>query len=98
GYNNYWFDRGAGVVDDGRTSLLVDPSNGRLPEVPAGVSRQATEDGVSQRPIRFRVGGVGSDGPEDRGLAERCLLGFNTGPPVVPGGYNQNLQIFQTAD
>ena len=98
GYNNYWFDRGAGGVDDGRTSLLVDPSNGRLPEVPAGVSRQATEDGVSQRPIRFRVGGVGSDGPEDRGLAERCLLGFNTGPPVVPGGYNQNLQIFQTAD
>ena len=30
--------------------------------------------------------------------AERCLLGFNTGPPIVPGGYNQNIQIFQTAD
>ena len=32
------------------------------------------------------------------GLAERCLLGFNSGPPVVPAGYNQNLQIFQTPD
>ena len=38
------------------------------------------------------------DGPEDRGLAERCLLGFNSGPPIVPGGYNQNVQFFQTPD
>ena len=97
-YNNYWFDRGAGVVDGGRTSLIVDPPTGRVPDSRPGVSRQATEDGESQRPIRFRVGGSGSDGPEDRGLAERCLLGFNTGPPIVPGGYNQNIQIFQTAD
>ena len=46
--------------------------------------------------MRFRVGGIGTHGPEDRGLAERCLLGFNTGPPIVPGGYNQNMQLFQT--
>ncbi|MEO2198570.1 MAG: hypothetical protein ABGY72_21140, partial [bacterium] len=98
GYNNYWFDRGAGVVDGGRTALIVDPPDGRVPDSLPDVTRQATEDGVSQRPVRFRVGGIASDGPEDRGLAERCLLGFNTGPPVVPGGYNQNLQIFQTAD
>ena len=39
--------------------------------------------------------GIGTDGPEDRGLAERCLLGFNTGPPILPGAYNQNLQLFQ---
>ncbi len=99
GYNNYWFDRGAGVVGDGLTSLIVDLPTGRVPDSSPGVSRQATEDGESQRPIRFRVGGSGSAGPEDRGLAERCLLGFNTGPPIVPGGYNQNIQqIFQTAD
>jgi hypothetical protein len=98
GYNNYWFDRGAGVVDGGRTALIVDPPDGRVPAAVANATRQATEDGVSQRPVRFRVGGIASDGPEDRGLAERCLLGFNTGPPVVPAGYNQNLQIFQTAD
>ena len=44
------------------------------------------------------MGGIGTHGPEDRGLAERCLLGFNTGPPIVPGGYNQNMQLFQTPD
>ena len=37
-------------------------------------------------------------GPEDRGSFERCLLGFNAGPPMRPGGYNNNVQIFQTQD
>ena len=97
GYNNFWFDRGAGVVDDRRTSLIVDPPDGRVPETRRGVARQG--DGAEPAwPVRIRVGGIGSDGPEDRGVAERCLLGFNTGPPIVPGGYNQNIQIFQTSD
>ena len=39
-----------------------------------------------------------ADGPEDRGVGDRCLMGFNAGPPMLPGGYNQNVQIFQTAD
>ena len=101
GYNNFWFDRGAGVVDDHRTSLIVDPPNGRIPEPQPDARQQATtnDDTASpDRPVRFRVGGVGTHGPEDRGLAERCLLGFNTGPPIVPGGYNQNMQLFQTSE
>ncbi len=97
-YNNFWFDRGAGVVDDRRTSLIVDPPDGRVPEAQPAADRQGPGPGTATRPVRFRVGGIGSDGPEDRGIAERCLLGFNTGPPIVPGGYNQNIQIFQTAD
>lgn len=100
GYNNFWFDRGAGVVDDRRTSLIVDPPDGRLPALVAGASREGGEadaDASPTRPVRFRVDGIGLDGPEDRGLAERCLLGFNTGPPITPGGYNQNLQLFQAA-
>ena len=99
GYNNFWFDRGAGVVDDRRTSLIVDPPDGRLPALVTGTSREggsADADTTPSRPVRFRVDGIGLDGPEDRGLAERCLLGFNSGPPITPGGYNQNLQIFQT--
>ena len=100
-YNDFWFDRGAGVVDDRRTSLIVDPADGRVPALQPGVPEQGgaanAEDVASARPVRFRVGGIGTDGPEDRGLAERCLLGFNTGPPIVPAGYNQNLQIFQSA-
>ena len=51
------------------------------------------------RPVRFRAGGVGYDGPEDRGLAERCILGFNTGPPMLPSGfYNDYMQLFQGPD
>ena len=100
-YNNFWFDRGAGVVDDRRTALIVDPPDGRVPTAQPGAPRQGgpeTEGVTPERPVRFRVGGIGMDGPEDRGLAERCLLGFNSGPPIVPAGYNQNIQLFQTPD
>ena len=48
--------------------------------------------------MRYRIGGVSADGPEDRGLAARCLLGYNVGPPLSPGGYNNNLQLVQSAD
>ena len=48
--------------------------------------------------MRFVVGGIGKDGPEDRGLSERCIVGFNSGPPFVPSLYNNNVQIFQNTD
>ena len=88
-YNDFWNDRGARVVDDRRTSLIVDPPDGRMPPPRPGARRQlAVADGDHEaprdRPVRFLVGGIGLNGPEDRGLAERCLLGFNTGPPIVP--------------
>ena len=38
------------------------------------------------------------DGPEDRGLSSRCLVGFNSGPPFIPSLYNNNVQIFQNKD
>ncbi len=44
----------------------------------------------------MRTDGIGDDDPEDRGLSERCLIGFSTGPPFQPGGYNNNVQIVQT--
>ena len=105
-YNDFWNDRGARVVDDRRTSLIVDPPDGRLPSPRPGARQQRAAVGGgaarSDRPVRFLVGGIGMSGPEDRGLAERCLLGFNTGPPIVPvaprGRYNQNVQLFQTPD
>ena len=43
-------------------------------------------------------GGISKDGPEDRGLSERCLIGFNSGPPFTGGGYNANVQIFHNKD
>ena len=101
GYNNFWFDRGAGVVDGNRTSLIVSPDNGRVPPLQPGVEMVTLslgEDIPGTRPVRVRAAGIGADHWEDRGLAERCLLGFNSGPPIVPAGYNQNFQIFQTPD
>ena len=100
-YNAFWVDQGAGVVEGQRTSLIVDPPDGRLPALQRGVEMQQlslAEDLGGTLPVRVRAAGIGTDSHEDRGLAERCLLGFNTGPPIVPVGYNQNIQIFQTAD
>ena len=101
GYNQFWLDQGTNVIEGRRTSLLVDPPNGRLPAMVAGAVRQVGsygEDLPGERPIRYRGGGIRPESHEDRGLAERCLLGFNSGPPVIPGGYNQNIQVFQTSD
>ena len=90
-----------GLVDDRRTSLIVDPPDGKLPPLVAGAVHQIgslSEDVPGPGPVRYRAGGSGVDAPEDRGIAERCLLGFANGPPLTPGGYNQNVQLFQTPD
>jgi hypothetical protein len=98
-YNSFWVDQGAKVVEDQRTSLIVDPPDGRLPPLQPGVQIQTsprTPQAANVHPVRLRTQGIGADSYEDRGLAERCLLGFNSGPPIVPAGYNQNIQIVQT--
>ena len=89
-YNDFWWDRGTVVVETRRTSLVVDPPDGRLPALTdAGEARAAERVRVNQRP---------TEGPEDRPLGERCITGFNSGPPMLPAAYNMNVQIFQTAD
>lgn len=99
GYNLFWIEH-KGQGENRRTSLITYPDNGRLPGVHAGVERIGGglgPDVNGTHPVRFVVGGIGKDGPEDRGLSERCLVGFNSGPPFMPSMYNNNLQIFQTA-
>ena len=85
---------------NGRTSLIIYPPNGRVPAVVNGVDYLpgGERDIDGERPVRFAVGGIGRDGPEDRGLSERCLVGFNTGPQLMPGVYNNNVQIIQNRD
>ena len=100
-YNAFWWDFGTNVAEGNRTSLIVDPPDGRLPDPIANIPTQfgsLTGDVPSTHPVRYRSGGIGADGPEDRGLAERCILGFNSRPPMVPSGYNNNMQLFQNAD
>ena len=89
-YNNVWWDRGDSVVGTNRTSLVIDPPDGRIPALtPEAEERAAERAALSQRI---------TEGPEDRSLSERCIMGFNAGPPITPAGYNQNVQIFQTPD
>ena len=88
-YNNFWMDRGTRTIETRRTSLIVDPPDGRMPgQTEAGRARSE-----SRREYR-------ADHPADswldRSTFDRCILGFNTGPPMTPGGYNQNMQVFQT--
>ena len=98
-YNNFWFDNGSGILPTRQSSLIVDPPDGRLPAVtPQQERKAAAELAAGGLPARMHFGGVGVDGPEDRGLGERCLLGFNSGPPVMPSAYNNYLQVFQTPD
>ena len=63
---------------------------------PLGFFDTLGEDTPSTRPVRTLVGGIAKDGPEDRGLSERCLVGFNSGPPFTPSLYNNNVQIIQS--
>ena len=99
-YNDFWVETG-GIGDVARTSIIVYPTNGRLPPYAEGaivVRGRLDPDIDGERPVRFTGGGIGSDGPEDRGLGERCIVGFNAGPPIQPSLYNNNLQIVQSRD
>lgn len=100
GYNDFWLETNP-LAFNLRTSLIVEPANGRLPPVVPGAPMAyggLGPDTPGERPVRFAVGGVGKAGPEDRGISERCLMGFNSVPPFEPSLYNNNLQIFQTED
>jgi len=77
-------------------SLIVDPPDGKIPALTASeTNRVAAHQSSGGRPVRTRAGGIGVEGAEDRGLAERCIVGFSTGPPMLPAGYNNNVQVLQ---
>ena len=90
-YNEFWYDRGTTLVEDRRTSLIVDPPDGRIPPLTAEAEKRAA---ARREQRRDRP----ADSWEDRSLGDRCIVGFNAGPPFVPGAYNNNVQLFQTTD
>ena len=96
GYNNFWLDPGERVaVIDGqkRSSLIIDPPDGRIPPLTAEARAR------NQERMKARAGTGQYDHPEYRPLAERCLLSFGPTTPLVPNYfYNNNLQIVQTPD
>jgi hypothetical protein len=107
-YNNFWIDRGSAViVVDGqrRSSLVVDPVDGRIPALTDEAQRRnAQRRGTAILPTSDAIESTvvsDYDGPELRPLAERCLIGFGStsGPPTLPNyGYNNLKQIVQTKD
>ncbi|SVA88485.1 uncharacterized protein METZ01_LOCUS141339 [marine metagenome] len=88
-YNNFWLD--GGTTSTGRTSLVIDPPNGRIPPLTAE-AQQAVE--ARRAYLRDHP----ADSWLDRNTSDRCIVGFNAGPPITPLGYNQNVQVFQTPD
>ncbi|MBI3402381.1 MAG: hypothetical protein HY048_13250 [Acidobacteria bacterium] len=83
-YNDFWWDFGKRVAT--QPSLVVDPPTGRVPPLTAEAQKR-----LADRRNHY-------DNPEERPLAERCILGFNSGPPMVPSAYNNNMQLVQTKD
>jgi hypothetical protein len=81
-YNDFWWDFGTRIAK--QPSLVVDPPDGRVPAL-----TQQAQDRIAARRNKY-------DNVEERPLAERCILGFNSGPPMVPSAYNNNVQIVQT--
>ena len=84
-YNQFWWDRGKST---GRTSLIVDPENGKLPPLTADAQKRRAEKAAYQRAHP-------SDSAADRNLQERCIMYH--GVPPLPTGYNNHYQIFQSA-
>lgn len=88
-YNEFWYERGNQTIPDRRTSLVYSPANGRIPET----NMVGRERRTNYRQMLFE-----SAGPEGRTTVDRCLTGFVGGPPMVPGSYNNNMQLVQTKD
>lgn len=76
-----------GMTVHPRTSLIIGPT-GRIPAMTVEATKRTADERNAARGHEF-------DGPENRSLTERCILWSFEGPPLMPGGYNPNLQIFQ---
>ena len=87
-YNEFWYERGVELTSDKRTSLIVDPPNGRRPPRTEASRAAARERAAYRREHMY-------DSYENRSSGDRCLMGFNAGPPMISATYNNNVMIFQ---
>jgi hypothetical protein len=87
-----WWDPGTRQLANRRTSLIVDPPNGRLPALTPEAQQRAADRARARREHPL------PDGPEDLELNVRCLQWAVAGPPMTPGVYNNNVQFIQMRD
>jgi hypothetical protein len=100
-YNQAWWEFGSTIVGTRRTSLVIDPPDGMIPALtPDGARRALDKRGLWLANGNYENGaaGTGLDSYADRPMQERCLGWTVTGPPMIPGAYNNNVGIFQTSD
>ena len=89
-YNQFWWDRGISI---GRTSLITEPADGRLPpRTPEALARAATPE--AQRLAAAKRGRVPAHGPEDMDLGDRCLVYRPV--PITSSGYNNHVHVLQS--
>jgi len=88
-YNDFWWDSGDNIVRTRRTSLIVEPRDGRVPNLTPAAQARLAELRVRRDP---------PEGPEDLSLGVRCLYFPHAGPPMLPGSYNNHYQLVQTED
>ncbi len=89
-YNQFWWDRGISV---GRTSLVTDPHNGRLPPRTLTAEAYSATD-EAQRLQAAKRGRVPAHGPEDMDLGDRCLVYRPV--PITSSGYNNHVHVLQS--
>lgn len=102
-YNDFWWDSGTKVVKTRRTSIIVDPPDGRMPPLTAERQKQLAAEAEAKRE-RCKLPGCEvensgipgpADGPQDRPLMERCLS-FSNAVPMLPTAYNNDYQMVQS--
>ena len=94
-YNSFWLDRGTTVVPPRRTSLVIDPPNGRLPALTPEAEAYVTSP-ERRRLKDVREGLVPADSYEQFDYGDRCI--WYRGVPSLPTAYNNNYHIVQTQD
>jgi hypothetical protein len=87
-----WWDPGTKVMDAKRTSLIVDPPDGRVPALTPEARKRAAVR------LEARRGHGPADSVQDRSLSERCIWFGSAGPPMLPGPYNNDVQLLQTRE
>jgi hypothetical protein len=105
-YNDFWWDSGTKVVKTLRTSMVVDPKDGRIPALTPERKQQVLDRAAKVKTMCAQplsgceVENSGLLGPagsaEERPLMERCISFGTVGPPMLPSAYNNNFQIAQS--
>jgi len=89
--NSIWMvEKGLKGVSTLRTSIVTDPADGRIPPVNAEGRKRAEDRAAARKKIDIFAS------VQNRGISERCIYWAHEGPPLMPTGYNSNLQIYQS--